>query len=62
MADQINEELKKCGACKKTVKKAKKYYRNGKYYCGPNCWRKAKVKLKAEAAEAAEAAAGAAEE
>ncbi len=55
MADQpnVNEELKKCAECKKAVKKAKKFYRNGKYYCNSNCWRKAKEKLKsAPAAEA----------
>ena len=46
MAEQTkttnNEELMKCGHCKKTVKPAKRYYRNGKYYCNKNCWTKAK--------------------
>ena len=55
MPDQTNEDLKKCAACKKTVKKAKRYYRNGKYYCNSNCWKKAKAKLAAtKASEAAE--------
>lgn len=51
MAEPTNEELKKCAACKKAVNRAKKYYRNGKYYCNPNCWRKARAKLAAEAAQ-----------
>ena len=52
MADQGNEELKNCGACKKPVLKAKKYYRNGRYYCNRNCWNSAKAKLAAKAKEA----------
>jgi len=56
MAEATTEELKKCAGCKKTVNKAKKYYRNGKYYCSPNCWRKAKQKMAAEAKEAAQGA------
>jgi len=47
-----NEALKNCGACKKPVSKAKKYYRNGQYYCNQNCWNKAKVKAKEAASEA----------
>lgn len=36
------EEVRKnCPACKKALKKAKKYYRNGQYYCNKNCWAKA---------------------
>jgi hypothetical protein len=37
-----DEALKNCAACKKAVKREKRYYRNGKYYCNENCWRKAK--------------------
>lgn len=44
MADEKNEDLKKCASCKKTVQKAKRYYRNGRYYCNMNCWNKAKAK------------------
>lgn len=40
MAKQVDEALKNCAACKKAVKKAKKFYRNGKYYCNQNCYRK----------------------
>ncbi len=32
------EEIKNCPACKKHLKKAKRYYRNGQYYCNKNCW------------------------
>lgn len=35
------EEVKKnCPVCKKALKRAKKYYRNGEYYCNKNCWAK----------------------
>jgi len=54
MAGEMNEDLKKCAFCKKTAPKAKKYYRNGRYYCNKNCWTKAKEKARGDAAEAAE--------
>jgi len=47
MADQNAEELKNCAGCKKPVKRAKRYYRDGKYYCNKNCWKKAKAKAAA---------------
>ncbi|HSV43837.1 MAG TPA: hypothetical protein VLJ10_04705 [Candidatus Bathyarchaeia archaeon] len=56
MAKEISEVLKKCAFCNKNVKKAKKYYRNGRYYCNTNCWRKGVEKAAADAAEAAGAA------
>ena len=31
------EEIKNCASCNKPLKKAKRYYRNGKYYCNKNC-------------------------
>ena len=40
MAVQLSEEMRKCGACGKNVKRAKRFYRNGRYYCNENCWRK----------------------
>ena len=55
MAEATNEDLKKCASCKKTAPKAKRYYRNGRYYCNMNCWTKAKKEAKAAAAEQAEA-------
>lgn len=42
-----------CGACGKPVKRIKRYYRNGKFYCDKNCWRKAIKKAK-DAKEAKE--------
>lgn len=28
-----------CLSCNKPIKKLKRYYRNGKYYCNKKCWR-----------------------
>lgn len=35
------EKQTNCLACNKPIKKLKRYYRNGKYYCGKKCWKKA---------------------
>lgn len=50
MADEKTtvEEAKNCAGCNKPLKRAKKYYRNGKYYCNKNCW---KTKSKTPAPE-----------
>jgi hypothetical protein len=48
MAKQIDEALKSCAACKKAVKKVRRFYRNGKYYCNQNCWRKSQSGAKSE--------------
>ncbi len=52
----VVEEIKNCPACKKPLKKARRFYRNGGYYCNNNCFKKAfataqeaKAKAKAEA-------------
>ncbi len=37
-----------CLSCNKVVKKLKRYYRNGKYYCSKKCWREFIKKSKAE--------------
>lgn len=37
-----------CLACNKVVKKLKRYYRDGKYYCSKKCWREFIKKSKAE--------------
>ena len=38
------EEVRKnCPACKRALKRAKRYYREGQYYCNKNCWAKAKA-------------------
>jgi len=43
MADEKTapQEIKKnCAGCNKPMKRLKKYYRNGKYYCNKNCFKK----------------------
>ncbi|MCR4337476.1 MAG: hypothetical protein NUV91_06695 [Candidatus Omnitrophica bacterium] len=41
MAEQQKEAtaIVTCPSCKKRLKKAKRYYRNGAYYCNRNCWK-----------------------
>lgn len=34
------EPVKNCAGCNKPMKKAKRYYRNGKYYCNQKCCKK----------------------
>lgn len=34
------EKQANCLACGKPIKKLKRYYRNGKFYCNKKCWRK----------------------
>ena len=58
MADEakaVVEEIKNCPACKKPLKKARRFYRNGGYYCNNNCFKKVDATAKAAAATAAEA-------
>ncbi len=60
MADEkkaVVEEVKNCPACKKPLKKARRFYRNGAYFCNSNCFKKVQATAKAKAAEAAAAAA-----
>ena len=45
------EETKNCTGCKKIMSPAKKYYRNGFYYCNKNCY---KTKMADDAAKAKE--------
>ena len=45
----VVEEVKNCPACKKPLKKARRFYRNGGYYCNNNCYKKATEKAAAEA-------------
>ena len=33
------DEKKNCAGCSKPMKKAKRYYRNGEYYCNKNCFK-----------------------
>jgi len=32
------EKQTNCLACNKPLKKIKRYYRNGKFYCSKKCW------------------------
>lgn len=32
------EKQTNCLACNKPIKKLKKYYRDGKFYCSKKCW------------------------
>jgi hypothetical protein len=50
----VVEEVKNCPACKKPLKKARRFYRNGSYYCNNNCFKKVQATAKTAAAEAAE--------
>ncbi len=50
----VVEEVKNCPSCKKPLKKARRFYRNGSYFCNSNCFKKAKaVADKAKADKAA---------
>jgi len=33
------DTTKNCFSCKKPMKRIKRYYRNGHYYCNKNCWK-----------------------
>jgi len=46
-AKPIAEKQTNCLACGKPIKKLKRYYRDGKFYCSKKCWIK-KVKTKQE--------------
>ncbi len=51
MADQATETPvigKNCAACKKPLKRKKRYYRNGAYYCNNNCFKKTLTKAEGE--------------
>ena len=43
MADEkaVVEEVRNCAGCNKPMNKAKRYYRNGKYYCNKGCRKQA---------------------
>jgi hypothetical protein len=42
------EKQTNCLACNKPLKKLKRYYRNGKFYCTKKCWRNHVKKQKEE--------------
>ncbi len=45
------EKQTNCPACNKLIKKLKKYYRDGLFYCTKKCWRASIAKLKSAPAE-----------
>ena len=47
-AKPAEEKQTNCLACNKPIIKLKRYYRNGKFYCNKECWRKATAKAKEE--------------
>lgn len=51
----VVEEVKNCPACKKPLKKARRFYRNGGYYCNSNCFKKAQAANAAKNAKEAPA-------
>ena len=59
MADQpaatapVKEEIKNCPACKKALKRSRRFYRNGGYYCNANCFKKAVAMAKEKKEKAA---------
>ncbi|MBM3246185.1 MAG: hypothetical protein FJZ13_02525 [Candidatus Omnitrophica bacterium] len=44
----VKEEQTNCLACNKPIKKVKRYYRDGKFYCNKKCWRTYIEKTKQE--------------
>lgn len=42
------EKQTNCLGCAKPLKKLKRYYRNGKFYCNKICWRNYIAKTKEE--------------
>jgi hypothetical protein len=45
------EKQTNCLACNKQIKRIRRYYRNGKYYCTKRCWQNFLKKAKEEAGE-----------
>jgi predicted transcriptional regulator len=43
------EKQANCLACGKPLKRLKRYYRDGKFYCTKKCWRKSITEKKAKA-------------
>ena len=45
------EKQTNCLSCNKPIKKLKRYYRNGKFYCSKKCWRAFVDKSKSQGTE-----------
>ena len=39
-APVAEEKQTNCLACSKPIKRLRRYYRNGKYFCTKKCWKK----------------------
>lgn len=48
-AKPAEEKQTNCPACNKPIKKLKRYYRNGIFYCNKKCWQKMLKQPKEEA-------------
>jgi len=49
--EQAQEKQTNCLGCSKPIKKIKRYYRDGKYYCTKKCWRKYLTEKRAKESE-----------
>lgn len=47
-AQPQEEKQSNCLSCGKPIRKLKRYYRDGKYYCSKKCWKTSKAKSKEE--------------
>ncbi|MCX5666328.1 MAG: hypothetical protein NT036_04705 [Candidatus Omnitrophica bacterium] len=50
--EKKKEKPSNCAACKKSIKKKRYYYRNGKYFCTQRCFKTTVVKASPEAKDA----------
>ena len=48
IAAAVQETNVNCPVCNKTIKRLRRYYRDGKMYCSKKCWRTVKEKAKEE--------------
>ena len=49
MGEKQEKQPINCSGCNKPVKKLKKFYKNGKFYCSKKCYLKSKNKATEEA-------------
>ena len=52
---EVTEAVRNCAECKKPIKRARRYYREGAYYCNRNCYRRRMEKDKSGGEAAAPA-------
>ncbi|MDD4910103.1 MAG: hypothetical protein PHR44_05435 [Candidatus Omnitrophica bacterium] len=51
MVEEVKEAQKNCKSCNKPLKKVRRYYKDGIYYCSRKCYKSFKAKQKEEAKE-----------